>query len=230
MEEKSNLTAERSLEIITEQLERSRQTVARHTGQTLYISGLCLMGWALLIGLCICFTKNAAFYLLYILLPLVIYVVDRYVNRKKTKVPDSFVGSMVNKTWQTFGIFVLSLFVLSILFNKLMLHDALVADNMQVYFQNRINPVRIIYLMMGMVITINGYTLKSRWMVWCGIIGGIGGFFWEAFCMTETLTAKIIYYTNSNYFGIINGIFPSMIIAVFAFIGLTLPGWMMKKK
>ena len=72
MEEKSNLTAERSLEIITEQLERSRQTVARHTGQTLYISGLCLMGWALLIGLCICFTKNAAFYLLYILLPLVI--------------------------------------------------------------------------------------------------------------------------------------------------------------
>ena len=212
MEEKSNLTAERSLEIITEQLERSRQTVARHTGQTLYISGLCLMGWALLIGLCICFTKNAAFYLLYILLPLVIYVVDRYVNRKKPKVPDSFVGSI------------------SILFNKLMLHDALVADNMQVYFQNRINPVRIIYLMMGMVITINGYTLKSRWMVWCGIIGGIGGFFWEAFCMTETLTAKIIYYTNSNYFGIINGIFPSMIIAVFAFIGLTLPGWMMKKK
>ena len=199
MEEKSNLTAERSLEIITEQLERSRQTVARHTGQTLYISGLCLMGWALLIGLCICFTKNAAFYLLYILLPLVIYVVDRYVNRNKPKVPDSFVGSMVNK-------------------------------NMQVYFQNRINPVRIIYLMMGMVITINGYTLKSRWMVWCGIIGGIGGFFWEAFCMTETLTAKIIYYTNSNYFGIINGIFPSMIIAVFAFIGLTLPGWMMKKK
>ena len=174
MEEKSNLTAERSLEIITEQLERSRQTVARHTGQTLYISGLCLMGWALLIGLCICFTKNAAFYLLYILLPLVIYVVDRYVNRNKPKVPDSFVGSMVNKTWQTFGIFVLSLYVLSILFNKLMLHDALVADNMQVYFQNRINPVRIIYLIMGMVITINGYTLKSRWMVWCGIIGGIG--------------------------------------------------------
>ena len=60
-----------------------------------------------------------------------------------------------------------------------MLYDAHVANNIQIYFQNRISPLGIILLMMGMAITINGYILKSRWLVWCGIIGGIGGFFWD---------------------------------------------------
>ena len=135
---------------------------------------------------------------------------------------------MVNKTWLTFGIFVLAFFVLSFLFNRLMLHDAMVADNMQVYFQNRINPVRIILLMMGMAVTINGYTLKSKWMVWCGIIGGIGGFFWESFCVTETLLA----WSNVpfDYYGTLGVLAPNLMMAVFTFIGLTLPGWMLLKQ
>ncbi len=225
MEEKSNLTAERSLEIITEQIERSRQAVAKNTGQTLYISGLCMMGWALLIGLCIYLTGNLALYLLYILLPLVIYGVERYANRNRPKVPDSFVGNMVDKTWQTFGIFVLSYFVLSILYNALMSHES-----PEVYMRMQISPLRTILLLMGMAITINGYTLKSRWLVWCGIVGGIGGFFWESFHMTQMLVGRFGDYTNANYCGITHGIAPAVIIAMFAFIGLTLPGWMMKRQ
>ncbi|MBR3079940.1 MAG: hypothetical protein IKH01_09035, partial [Prevotella sp.] len=52
MEENNNMTAERSLEIITEQIERSRKEVTRDTGLTLYVSGLCVMGVALFIGIC----------------------------------------------------------------------------------------------------------------------------------------------------------------------------------
>ncbi len=225
MEEKSNLTAERSLEIITEQIERSRQAVAKNTGQTLYISGLCMVGWSLLIGLCIYFTGNLAFYLLYILLPLIIYVVDRYAKRNRSKVPESLVGNMVDKTWQTFGIFVLSYFVLANLYNALMSHES-----PEVYMRLQISPLRTILLLMGMAITINGYILKSRWLVWCGIIGGIGGFFWESFHMTQMLVGRFGDYTNANYRGITHGIAPAVIIALFAFIGLTLPGWMMKRK
>ena len=101
-----------------------------------------------------------------------------------------------------------------------MLHDALSLDSMQTYFQNRIEPVRIILLMMGMAVTINGYILKSKWMVWCGIIGGLGGYFWQAFCVTETLAA------NTNM-GALYVIIPNLMMAVFTFIGLTLPGWML---
>ena len=228
MEDNNILTAERSLEIITQQIERSRKSVSEEVGMSLFIAGLCIIGVAFVTVVCALLTGNMAFHLLYVLVPILVIGIERYVKRNKPKVPDSFIGKMVDKTWQTFGIFVLTFFVLSILFNKLMIHDALVADNMQVYFQNRINPVRIILLMMGMAVTINGYTLKSKWMVWCGIIGGIGGFFWESFCVTQTILAWCR--LPLEYYSAAQTIAPNLIMAVFTFIGLTLPGWMLKKQ
>jgi hypothetical protein len=219
MEETMNLTAERSLEIITEQIERSRKSVSQDVGMTLLISGLCIVGVAIIVIIGTLLTNNWLFYLLYMLIPVCIWAIERYVKRNKPKVPASVISTMVDKTWQTFGIFVAAFFVLSIFYNNLMLHDALSIDNMQIYFQNRIEPVRIILLLMGMAVTINGYILKSKWMVWCGIIGGLGGFFWQAFCITDTLAARTdlpALYT----------ITPNLMMVVFTFIGLTLPGWM----
>ena len=217
-----NLTAERSLEIITEQIERSRKSVSQDVGMTLLISGLCIVGVALIVIVGTLLTNNWMFYLLYMLIPVFVWAIERYVKRNKPKVPASVISTMVDKTWQTFGIFVVPFFVLTILFNNLMLHDALSLDNMQVYFQNRIDPVRVILLMMGMAVTINGYILKNRWMTWCGIIGGLGGFFWEAFHVTQTLACWL----DMN---VLNAITPNLLMAVFPFIGLTLPGWMIVK-
>ena len=227
MEENSNMTAERSLEIITKQMEQSRKSVSKDVGMSLIISGLCIIGIAFITSICASLTRNMAFHLLYVLVPVLVIGIDRYLKRNKPKVPASFIGRMVNKTWQTFGIFVLAFFVLSILFNRLMLYDAMVADNIQVYFQNRVNPFRIVLLMMGMAVTINGYTLKSKWMVWCGIIGGIGGFFWEAFCVTDSLIARLS--DVGGYYGVLHTIAPNLMMAVFTFIGLLLPGWMLLK-
>ena len=220
MEEKNNMTAERSLEIIRESIEQSRKAVSADAGTTLLISGLCIVGVATVVAVGHLLTKSWVFYLLYMLIPIFIWAIDRYVKRNKPKVPASVISRLVDKTWQTFGIFVTIFFVLSILYNNLMLNDALSLDSMQTYFQNRIEPVRIILLMMGMAVTINGYILKSKWMVWCGIIGGLGGYFWQAFCVTETLAA------NTNM-GALYVIIPNLMIAVFTFIGLTLPGWML---
>ena len=227
MEENNNMTAERSLEIIATQIERSRKSVSEDVGISLFISGLCIIGVAVVTSICALLTGNMAFHLLYVLIPILVIGIDRYVKRNKPKAPVSLIATMVDKTWQTFGIFVLIFFVLSILFNNLMMHDAQVADNMQVFLQNHISPVRIILLMMGMAVTINGYTLKSKWMVWCGIIGGIGGFFWEAFGVTQTLTARS--HVPLESYWIVQTIAPNLIVAVFTFIGLTLPGWMLLK-
>ena len=218
------MTAERSLEIITQQIEQSRQVVAKDTGLTLYVAGLCTMGIAILIGLCIFFTANTAFYLLYIALPVIIFFADRYAKRNHPKVPASFVGTMVDKTWQTFGIFVLSFFVFAFLYNSFMART----ESYEVCSRLLIDPFRIILLLMGMAITINGYTLKSRWMVWCGIIGGIGGFIWESFYVTETIVGRL--FPISNAVGIANGLIPGIVIAVLAFVGLTLPGMKLKNK
>ena len=214
-----DLTAERSLEIITEQIERSRKSVSEDAGMSLLISGLCIAGVAIIVTIGEILTKNWLFYLLYMLIPVFTWAIDRYVKRNKPKVPASVIGTMVDKTWQTFGIFVITFFVLSTLYNNLMLHEAISLDMMHIYFQNRIDPVRIILLLMGVAVTINGYVLKSKWMVWCGIIGGLGGFFWQAFCLTETLAARTEMY-------VLNAIGANLMMVVFTFIGLTLPGWM----
>ena len=169
MEEKNNMTAERSLEIITEQIERSRQMVAKDTGLSLYVAGLCTMGMAILIGIIIFFTTNTAWYLMYILLPITIFAADRYAKRGKPKVPASLVSSMVDKTWQAFGIFAFAYLVFGILYNMLMSHF----EQPEVYMRMMIQPLRVVLLLMGITITINGYILKSRWMVWCGIVGGV---------------------------------------------------------
>ena len=228
MEEKNNMTAERSLEIITEQIERSRQVVAKDTGLSLYVAGLCTMGMAIFIGILVYLTSNTAWYLMYILLPVIIFAADRYAKRGKPKVPASLVGSMVDKTWQTFGIFVLAYFVFGILYNMLMAHF----EQPEVYSRLAFHPLRVVLLLMGMTITINGYILKSRWMVWCGIVGGIGGFIWESFYVTQTLAAKLLYYngsyTSSHYVGVAHGIIPAIIVTILAFIGLTLPGMKLK--
>ena len=93
MEENINLTAERSLEIITEQIKQSRKAVSQEVGQSLYISGLCIMGMAILITTCVLLTGNTLFYVLYGLIPVLVIGIDRYVKRDKPKAPVSLVGS-----------------------------------------------------------------------------------------------------------------------------------------
>ena len=51
MEENSNMTAERSLEIITKQIEQNRRAVSKTLGQSLYISGLCIMATSVLVAI-----------------------------------------------------------------------------------------------------------------------------------------------------------------------------------
>ena len=223
MEDNNILTAERSLEIITEQIERSRQMVAKDTGELLYISGLCMICIAILIGLCIYFTGNMAFYIMYILLPAIIYGADRFVKRNKPQVPVSFVGYLVDKTWYTFGTFALLYFVLFNLYPFVMGQQS--AENL---LQLNITPFRTIILLMGMTIAINGHILKQKWMVVFGIFSGIGGFVWEMFNMTQGLLGWLGLDTSDK--GIAYGMIPNIMIAIIAFVGLMLPGWILKKQ
>ena len=225
MEENKNLTAERSLEIIAEQIEKSRKAVSKNVGQSLYVAGLCTIGTALVIGICTFLTNNNAYHLLYFALPLIIYGVTRYVKRNQAPAPASLFGTMVAKTWLTFAIFALSFFVFANLYDTLIIRTL----SLDIATRLMISPFRTILLLMGMCVTITGYILKSRWLVWCGIIGGIGGFIWESFNVTGTLFAFSAG-EISNYCGVVDGLVPCIIIAIFAFIGLTLPGLMLKRQ
>ena len=128
MEDNMNLTAERSLEIITEQIEKSRQAVSKDAGQWLFVSGLIIMGMAVVAALLNYFTvyKGGALpgfwgHLLWFVLPLVIWVVMKFINRGRAHVPENLVGTLVRKTWYTVFTFAIVYTIFAAVLNRIMI-------------------------------------------------------------------------------------------------------------
>ena len=75
MEENMELTAERSLEIITEQIEKSRQAVSKDMGQWLFVTGLITMLMAVIVASVNWLTLTPLAHLLWFAFPLIIWLV-----------------------------------------------------------------------------------------------------------------------------------------------------------
>ena len=214
MEENMNMSAERSLKIITEQIERNRKAVSKDVGESLYMAGICTMTMAVVVaivnGTAMKYGFSGVGHLLWFLLPLIIWGVEKYRHKDRPATPPNIISTLVAKTWVTFGIFTLAFFFFAILFNNIM-----------------VRTERIIVLLMGMAITITGYILKQRWLVWCGIIGGVGGFFWETVGISSFFISRLGSIEVMCY---LYELLSSIIIVLFGFVGLFLPGYIIKKQ
>ena len=192
MEENSNMTAERSLEIITKQIEQNRRTVSKTLGQSLYISGLCIMATSVLVAIVNFLSMRAGLvgigHLLWFLLPVAIWLLSRKYLKKRAHTPTSLVGQMVTKTWQTFGIFGLGFFIVAIVCTAILRTMMTVAGYSVV--QIRVAP--IIVLLMGMAIAMSGQILNQRWLVWFGVVAGLLCFVLEHFEVGASLLTKCL--------------------------------------
>ncbi len=121
-----NMTAERSLEIITEQIAQSRKAVSKDVGQSLYVSGLCTMGMAVVVTVINIVAGNNGFtpfgHWLWMVLPIIIWLFMRNIHKGDAHAPVNFVGALVGKTWWTFAVVGLSYFLLGNLHFKAVLH------------------------------------------------------------------------------------------------------------
>lgn len=225
MEENANLTAERSLEIITEQIERSQNVVAKNTGQSLYLSGLATMVTAVIVALINGLSTTPDGHLLWLVLPLVIWWIMRIHHKKQVQAPVSFVGTLVGKTWWTFGVIVIGFYLFAIIWNFLALR---LSDNPATSAQAMVTITPVIILLMGMAVAITGHILKRRWLVLFGIIGGL----LVAFCGYSGVVSTLIVSSGASVKTIIvlNLITPCVSVFLFSLIGLMIPGWMLKKQ
>ena len=227
MEENMNMTAERSLEIITEQIAQSRKAVSKSTGQSLYVAGFCTMAMAMAVAIVNIIAMNNGFtpigHLLWFLLPVIIWLAMRSINKKQAHAPVNLVSSLVGKTWWTFAALVLGFFILASLWNVLIIRwlssDPMVIVSQQV----AITPV--IILLMGMAISITGHILKSKWLVWFGIIGSLVVAVGDYSGIMGAILARI---SSIHTVGIWHNVSPCLSVFLFALIGLMLPGLMLK--
>ena len=221
--ENNELTAERSLEIITEQIEQSRKAVSKSTGQALYVAGISMMAMSIVIAITNYLTKTSLGHLLWFVLPLVIIWAQKK-NNVREHAPVSLIGTLVGKTWWTFATFTLVFFFITIIWNSVAVR--LYAPD--AYMRLRIRVTPIIVLLMGMTVTINGHILRSRWLVAFGLIAGIGTCLWEWMGISQVLFTRMI--GSPSELGLVTPILHCFTYLLFAFFGMALPGYLLKRQ
>lgn len=219
MEENMGLTAERSLEIITEQLEKSRRAVSKDTGEWLFVSGLTTMIMAIIVASVNYLTWTPLFHLLWFALPAVVGLVMRRGRRNCVPVPESFVGTLVRKTWYTILAFALVYGVVAFIWNQVLYRF----ESPEVSSRIAMHIVPTILTLLAVAVSMTGLILKKRALVWFGLLSFVifrFGIFW-------ILCARLLPF---NVLGRLSLVRPCELIFLFALVGLMLPGWMLKRE
>lgn len=177
MEEKEYMTAERSLEIITEQIERSRRTITENSSIALISWGTWVFGFALLIAYLWEHHGGPAWNVLWAVMWLVGCLSEWFIRRRKEPVPTTFVGKTIGQVWTTFGIFMGAIGILFGLAGSGLLPVTFTVSDNHINAHLYINLTSIISLCFGIASMITGFILKNRIVQICGFIAGLGGFF-----------------------------------------------------
>lgn len=223
MEENLNLSAERSLEIITQQIEQNRRVVSKDVGKCMSVAGMLTMTIVILVTIVIYVTETPLGHLLWFLLPLLIWLKLKKYNKQQS-IPANFIGMLIGKTWWTFAVFVLTFYLFAIVYNFFI--TRLFSPTEAGVLHMRFFP--IIPLLMGMCITITGHILRSKWLVLFGIIAGLGAFIFEWLNIGGKLLMFLSSDSLSNY-AVSSACLPCLTILIFAFLGLYLPGELLQK-
>ena len=219
MEENMGLTAERSLEIITEQLEKSRRAVSKDTGRWLFVTGLIAMIMSVIVASANLLSWTPLFHLLWFALPVVIWLVMKYVNRNRVPVPESLVGTLVRKTWYTILAFALVYSVIAVVWNRVLL----VYESPEVYLHAGMHITPTVITLLAVAVSITGLILKKRSLVWFGLLS-----FVILKCdLFSVLLGRLL---SPTEFAKLSLIQPCGFIFLFALVGLMLPGLMLKKQ
>ena len=173
MEVDNNLTAERSLEIIRESIERSQRTINKNSALPLIWWGGCVVVFSLFIAYLWKNHGGAVWNMLWAVLWLIGYAGNWMIDKRRESVPTTFVGKIVSYVWSTFGIFCCGIGMIFGFIGCGVLPMELILP--KVYAFGCITSV--ISLCFGMGTTIMGLVIRNRIIQVCGLITGIGGFF-----------------------------------------------------
>ena len=108
----NNLSAENSLRIIAETIERSRRTITKNSGKPLILWGVLVALFSLIIWGLWTKTGSPAWNFLWFAMSAIGFVCMKTLFRNREKVPETEVSRMPGKIWMWFGIFATGFFAL----------------------------------------------------------------------------------------------------------------------
>ncbi|MBQ5979971.1 MAG: hypothetical protein IJU68_03330 [Bacteroidales bacterium] len=169
MEQNKEMTAQQSLNLISETMNNSRKEIVRNSGKYFVLWGVLLTVFSLLVYFLWKTTDKVAWNNLWFALPLIGYPLSRWAkNKEKDSRAENFISRINGGIWGTFGVFACSVALFSLLYSQ--------------FFDSPLTTIVLgvtlspqIVLLFGMAETISGITLKNWTIKIAGWITGIGG-------------------------------------------------------
>ena len=151
----NNFSAENSLRLITETIERSRRTMAKNSGKPMILWGSLVAVTSVVIWLLWTKTGSPMWNFLWFAMSVIGTIFSRLISRNQEQVPASEISRILGKVWMWFGIFATGFFALVLL--VALLRSALGMSGII-----QIDMTMLILMMMGLCGAISGSVLKLK--------------------------------------------------------------------
>ena len=178
------MTAQQSLQLITETFNRSRKGILRNSAKYFMLWGALLTVTSLVIYLLWHLTGKPNWNFLWFAMPLVGYPVAAMMGKYNVAIPQNEVSKMLSGVWSVFGAFAITLSVTAI-------------------FLVPMNVSLIIVIILGLAECMSGVLLKNWPIIIGGFLLGVGG---AVFAMVVKSEAQLLIFTLGGFLLLVTGL------------------------
>ena len=169
MELNKEMTAQESLQLITETMNSNRKEIVRQTGKYFIMWGTLLVVFSLAVYFLWKFTGKAAWNNLWFALPVIGFPFAKWLKSKEKAISaENFISRINGGIWGTFGLFACAIALFTVLFG-------LYGNSPLSAIVAGASLTAMIVLLFGMAETISGIALKNWVIKLAGFVTGIGG-------------------------------------------------------
>ena len=184
MEQNKEMTAQESLQLISESLNKSRNDILRNSAKYFVLWGILLTATSLAIYLLWHFTGKPQWNFLWFAMPVIGYPLAALVGKSNAPIPQNEVSKMLGGVWSVFGAFSLTLSAIAV-------------------FVVPMHVTLIIVIILGLAECISGVLLKNWPIIIAGFLLGVGG---AIFALLVRNEAQILIFTLGGVLLLVTGI------------------------
>ncbi len=183
MEQNKEMSAQKSLQIISETFDKSRKEILRDSANYFILWGVLLALLSLTIYFLWHTTGRANWNFLWFAMPLIGYPLAILLGKGNTSLPQNEVSKMLSNTWTVFGAFAMTLSAIAI-------------------FLVPMHVTLIIVIIMGIAECLSGVLLKNWPIIISGFLLGVGG---AVFAMLVETEAQLLIFTLGGVLLMVSG-------------------------
>ena len=184
MEQNKEMTAQESLQLISESFNKSRNDILRNSAKYFVLWGILLTATSLTIYLLWHFTGKPQWNFLWFAMPVIGYPLATLVGKSNAPIPQNEVSKMLGGVWSVFGTFSLTLSAIAV-------------------FVVPMHVTLIIVIILGLAECISGVMLKNWPIIIAGFLLGVGG---AIFALLVRNEAQILIFTLGGVLLLVTGI------------------------